>query len=94
MLEAALARPSHRWHYDGTRDLAVLAAVYGHALTRGHPYVDGNKRIGFIATAAFLDVNGLELQVEGSEVVTRMHQLAAGDLSERQFAEWVRDHLG
>jgi len=94
VLEAALARPSHRWHYDGTRDLAVLAAVYGHALTRGHPYVDGNKRIGFIATAAFLDVNGLELQVEGSEVVTRMHQLAAGDLSERQFAEWVRDHLG
>jgi len=93
LLESALARPSHRWHYEGTSDLGALGAIYGHALTTGHPYADGNKRIGFIAVAAFLDVNGLELEAEDPDVVRVMRQLAAGDVTEQQLAEWVRDHL-
>jgi death-on-curing protein len=93
VLESALARPIHRWHYEGTRDLVALAAVYAIALTTGHPYVDGNKRIGFIATAAFLDLNGLELEVENVAVVRVMRRVAAGEASEVQLARWVRDHL-
>ncbi len=93
ILESALARPSQRWHYEGTKDLAILAAVYGHGLTTGHPYADGNKRIGFLAMAIFLDLNGLELEVESPDVVRVVRQLAAGDLSEQKLGEWLRDHL-
>ncbi len=45
-LEAALARPRHKWAY-GSTDLATLAAAYGYGLVTSHPYRDGNKRTAF-----------------------------------------------
>lgn len=73
--------------------MAALTAAYGFGLTRNHPYRDGNKRIGFLAIATFLGINGRELDVADAEVVTTILALASGDLEEEALADWIRAHL-
>lgn len=92
-IESALARARNLWEYGASRDLAALAASYGFGLTRGHGYSDGNKRIGFVAMAVFLDLNGWSLEAPEAEVVAVMLGIAAGEKSERELGDWVRSHL-
>src|SRR5215210_2973828 len=61
-LEAVLAGPQHRWHYEPRSDLAILAAAYGWGLVTSHPYRDGNKRIAFLAMVVFLGLNGADIE--------------------------------
>lgn len=91
-LESALARPRQVWHYDTDVDLPTLAAAYGFGLCRNHPYHDGNKRVAFIVTVVFLELNGLAFDAEEAEVVTTMVALAAGHLPEDELAAWLRAH--
>jgi death on curing protein len=93
LLESTLARPVNHWSYDRSTDLAGLAALYGHGLTRAHPYLDGNKRIGFVAMAAFLDANGLSLDARDEEVVDVMRRVASADLGLDELAIWIREHV-
>ena len=92
-IESALARARNKWEYGGERDPAALAAAYGYGLTRSHGYSDGNKRVGFVAMAVFLDLHDLELEAPEPEVVSVMLGVAAGDVSEDALTEWVRRHL-
>ncbi len=92
-LESALARPENSWVYAEERDLATLAAAYGFALVRSHPYRDGNKRIGFLAIATFLGMNGYELTATDEDVVSDMLALASGHVSEEELARWIRDRM-
>ena len=92
-LEAALARPQQRWHYEPQSDLATLAAAYGWGLVTSHPYRDGNKRTAFLAMAIFLGLNGADIEATQEDVVTTMFSAAAGQLTEAQLAGWVRDHI-
>jgi death on curing protein len=91
-LESALGRPRQKWQYDADADLAALAAAYGFGLVKNHPYRDGNKRVGFLAIATFLGINGRELQATDAEVVAEILALADGRVSERQLADWIRAH--
>ena len=91
-LESALARPRQKWHYAEDADLATLAAAYGFGLVKNHPYRDGNKRIGLLAIATFLGINGCELQASDAEVVAEIVTLADGRVSEAQLADWIRAH--
>ena len=90
MLESALARPRQRFAYDATTDLSALAAAYGFGLARNHPYVDGNKRVAFVAMAVFLGLNGLEFSAAEDGVVTTTVALASGTLDEDALADWIR----
>jgi death-on-curing protein len=69
-----------------------LAAAYGFGLARNHPFVDGNKRIAFIATALFLRLNGYRLSSNPLDEIQTMLSVAAGELSEGDFAVWIRNH--
>lgn len=91
-LEAALARPQQKWHYDRTSDLPSLAAAYAFGLSGNHPFRDGNKRVAFLVMAVFLELNGLRLTVDDTGVVTTMVALAAGQLDEPTLADWIRSH--
>lgn len=92
-LESALARPKQRLSYQPDSDLPALAAAYGYGLARNHPFNDGNKRIGFVTMAVFLGLNGHEIEAPEDEVVANIVNLAAGDLSEEELADWVRLRL-
>ncbi len=93
LLESAIARPLHKWHYGASVDLATLAAAYGFGLATNHAFVDGNKRAAFMAMYAFLGLNGSQLVAPEPEVVITMLAVAAGDMSEERLAAWVRAHL-
>ena len=92
-LEAVLARPRQKWHYDTDTDLAALAAAYAFGLATAHPFNDGNKRIAFLTMAVFFGLNGKEIEATEPELVQVMTALAAGSLKEPQLAAWVRDHV-
>ena len=53
-----------------------------------HPFLDGNKRTGFLAAALFLEVNGLAFKAP-EEVVERSLGLAAGAITEADYAGWL-----
>ena len=91
-LESALARPQQRSHYADGADIAMLAAAYGFGLVKNHPYRDGNKRIGFLAMATLLGINGHDLDAADAEVVSEFVALADGSVSEEALADWIRQH--
>jgi death-on-curing protein len=89
LLESALARPKNLAAY-GKPDAADLAAAYGFGLAKNHPFVDGNKRTAFVAVELFLALNGFELEADDAECVVTMLAVAAGELGETGFADWIR----
>lgn len=91
LLESALGRPQNLAAY-GKPDAPALAAAYGWGLSRNHPFIDGNKRTGFVAAELFLSLNGYELTASDADCVLTMFSLAAGELSEDTFAAWLRQH--
>lgn len=92
-LEAALARPKQKAHYEPDADLATLAAAYAFGLVRGHPFNDGNKRTAFLIAMVFLGLNAKELDATETEVVQVMTALAAGSLTEAAMATWIRERV-
>lgn len=90
LLESALARPKNRFYYEGTAELPALAAAYGFGLVKNPPFIDGNKRIAFVAMNMFLILNGLEIQAPEPEVVEVVLDVAAGRLDEDALARWIR----
>jgi len=92
LLDSALARPRNQFAYATDIDIAKLAAAYGFALAKNHAFIDGNKRIAFIATATFLRLNGYRLNSNRMDEIQTMLALAAGELSEDEFASWLRLH--
>lgn len=91
MLESALARPQNLSVY-GTPDAAELAASYGYGIAKNHPFVDGNKRTAFVACELFLHLNGWELTANDVDCVFVMLDVAAGEISEAEFAGWIRNN--
>jgi len=92
LLESALQRAPNHWHYDKTADLCVFAAVYGVGLAKNHAFVDGNKRVAFMAMYVFLGLNKLQVIASEPEVVTLMLGVADGTIDEEQLTEWLREH--
>jgi len=93
LLESALSRPQQKWAYAEKPDLATLAAAYIHGLIKNHGYVDGNKRVAFMAAYVFLSLHGYDLDVEEADAATTMERAAAGQVSEAALADWLREHL-
>ena len=81
MLESAIARPHHLFAY-GSPAPADLAAAYAAGIIRNHPFLDGNKRTGFMAGMAFLELNGLEFTAPEVDAVVQTLALAADALDE------------
>ena len=92
LLDSALARPLNRFAYEEERDLCRLAAAYAKGIAQNHPFVDGNKRAALAAAGVFLMLNGVELVAEPGMVTVAMLDLAAGEMTEAEFAAWLRDH--
>jgi death on curing protein len=92
LLASALDRPRNRFHYEPDSDLATLAAAYGFASAKNHPFVDGNKRVAFQAMYAFLGINGLTITADEEDVVHLILGLAASELKESELILWLRDN--
>lgn len=71
-------------------DFADLAAAYAVGLAKNHPFVDGNKRVAFLALGLFLGLNGYKLIATQVDATLIIQAIAGGQLLETDFAEWVR----
>lgn len=91
LLESALARPVNLASY-GEPDLAELAGSYASGIAQNHPFVDGDKRAAFLAAGLFLAMHGKRLVATQLDATETMLGLAAGALTEVDFAEWIRQH--
>ncbi len=92
LLESALARPENLFAYNEA-DLAALAAAYAFGIIRNHPFVDGNKRTGFMSAVLFLERNGLNFTANEVDAALRTLALAAGEIEEAAFADWLRENV-
>ncbi len=90
LLDSALARAQNLFAYEEVGDACRLAATYAFGIVKNHPFVDGNKRAAFIAAGLFSQMNGARLHADRAEAVLVMLDLASGELTELQFAEWLR----
>ena len=91
LLESAVARPRNLHAYEDA-DLCRLAAAFGFAIARDHPFVDGNKLTALIAMYVLLKINGVHLTASEEDAVHTILQLAAGKLTEKQLAEWIKQN--
>lgn len=88
LLNSALDRPENLFVY-GQPTLSELAAAYSFGLVKNHPFVDGNKRIGFAIAAVFLQLNGRMLVATEVDAVIQTLALAAGEIGEKDYANWL-----
>lgn len=91
LLRSALERPVNKWQY-AQAELPELAAAYGFGLAKNHAFVDGNKRIAFLAMVTFLRKNEAHFAPDQSHATKMMLALAAGEVSEESLARWLRDN--
>lgn len=94
LLESALARPQNVEAYEPNSDLARLAASYAFGIVNNHPFIDGNKRTGYVVMETFIVKNGFALRATPADKYVTFLKLAEGSLSEDELAQWIRERLG
>lgn len=73
--------------------LADKAAILGFLLISNHPFVDGNKRVGYVAMRVFLELNQHELAGTHEEKERVILAVAASEMEQEDFFTWVREHV-
>ena len=86
--ESAIMRAQQLFHY-GDPTLCEMAAAYAEWIVKNHPFLDGNKRAGFMAAYTFLAANGLQLTAPEEEAVLQTLALAAGASAAPEYAAWL-----
>jgi death-on-curing protein len=89
LLDSALNRPKQVFYY-GSPTLFSLAAEYAMGIVKNHPFLDGNKRAGFMTAYTFLGVNGYELDAPEADAVIQTLALAAGAIGAEEYAAWLK----
>jgi death-on-curing protein len=93
LLDSALARPQHLHQYEDCTELPRLAAAYAAGIIRNHPFVDGNKRTGFMAAYVFLGRNGRTLTADEVFAAAMILRLAASEIDEDEYAAWLAGNI-
>jgi death on curing protein len=91
LLEAALARPRQHHSYAEISDVVEMAALYTAGIVRNHPFVDGNKRTGFVIGVLFLELHGFDFKASEAHATQAVMALAAGTLDEPAYTAWLRE---
>ncbi len=90
LLQSALARPLQYHAYAGKPDVIEMAMLYTAGIVRNHPFVDGNKRTGFVMGVLFLELNGFSFRASEEDATQAVFSLAGGTLDEAAYTAWLR----
>jgi death on curing protein len=88
-LETALSKPKTLYAYRSLT-LAEMAASYAAGIIFNRPFLDGNKRSGFMLAATFLELNALEFTAIEESVIEMTLALASGHIKQAAYADWLR----
>jgi death on curing protein len=92
LLKSALARPQQHFAYAKSPDIVDMAAAYTWGIVRNHPFVDGNKRTGFVVGVLFLELNGYRFSASEEDAAQMVLELASGNLEEEGYIAFLRAH--
>lgn len=92
LLESALARSRHHHTYGAAPDVIELAALYTAGIIRNHPFVDGNKRTGFVIGVLFLELHGFAFTASEEDATQAVMALASSTLDEGGYTAWMRQN--
>lgn len=90
LLASALARPQQLFAYGKSPGIIAMAAAYTAGIVLDHPFIDGNKRTGFVVGVLFLELNGYRFTASEESAAQAVLSLAAGSLDEPAFGAWMR----
>ncbi len=93
LLKSALARPEHQHTYAEAADLIDMATAYTAGIVRNHPFLDGNKRTGFVVGILFLELNGYRFVASEEDAAQAVLKLAAGTLDEAGYSSFLRGNV-
>jgi death on curing protein len=93
LLKSALARPQQHFAYAEKPDIIEMATAYTAGVVRNHPFVDGNKRTGFVMGILFLELNGYRFTASEEDATQAVLALAAGTLDEAGYAAFLHANL-
>ena len=93
LLASALARPEQQFVYADKPDLIAMAAAYTAGIVKNHPFVDGNKRMGFVVGVLFLEINGYTFKASEAQSAQAVINLAAGELDEVGYAQFLNQNV-
>jgi death-on-curing protein len=93
LLSSALARPRQHLAYADDVDVINLSAAYTTGIVRNHPFVDGNKRTGFVIGILFLELNGYRFTASEEDAARTIISLAAGTLDQERLATFFRSNV-
>lgn len=94
LLQSALARPQQYYvHASDQTDMIKLSSLYTIGIIRNHPFVDGNKRLGFLMGVLFLEINGLSFIAPEEESAAIILALAASTLDEEGYLNFLRQFV-
>lgn len=90
-LESAIARPYQTF---GGEDLYPTvyekAAAIGESIIMNHPFVDGNKRTGFLAMLAVLEEGGLKLISSKENTYQTVIDISTGSKTTAEIVDWLK----
>jgi death-on-curing protein len=93
LLQSALARPRQHHAYADDADLIAMAALYTAGIVGNPPFVDGNKRTGFVIGILFLELHGFDFKASEEDATHAVLDLAAGALDEGAYVTWLRANV-
>jgi death-on-curing protein len=93
LLESALARPRQLAAYGEGVEAVDLAVAYTSGVVRNHPFIDGNKRTGFVLGVLFLELHGGRFTASEEAATTAVLGLASGDLDDAGYAAFLRENV-
>jgi death on curing protein len=93
LLASAIARPQQLRAYGDNPSTIELACAYTAGIVRNHPFIDGNKRTGFVIGVLFLEMNGYRLTAAEEDATRAVLALAEGTLDEAGFTTWMWENV-
>ena len=89
LLESAVVRAENTAYYSDNLSVAEAGASLAWGLIKNHPFIDGNKRAGFVALVTFLELNGHRLMCSEDEETAMVLRAAASEITEDEWTAWV-----
>jgi death-on-curing protein len=92
LLRSGLARARQLAAYGDSPDVIALAAACTAGIVKNHPFIDGNKRTGFVIGVLFLELNGMRFAASEEAATQAVLDLAAGSMDDAGYAAFLREN--
>ena len=93
-LKSAISRPFQTFENKDLYPSTIQkAAALIESIVSNHPFIDGNKRTGYVTMRIFLISNGFDIKASQDEKYQFVIAIASGKLKLDKINEWLEEHI-